>query len=186
MKNFSFILKNDRELSREEKIQMHNLLVKTYPKPSFVRLYNKHGYYSTVKPQMNFLIKKEGLLVGTGKFLWRNIKIKNETIKLFVFGMVVAKEYQNRGLGTNIVKLSIENAKKRKANALFASTSQSKVKKMLSGLGFKEIKTPIFYKDATIKRIKKSTNSVYIFEFKKGLMEKINSLPKIYIGLGPI
>jgi len=28
--------------------------------------------------------------------------------------MVVAKEYQNRGLGTNIIKLSIKNAKIKK------------------------------------------------------------------------
>lgn len=186
LKEFSFVLKKDKELSGKEKNQMHDLLVKTYPKPSFIRLYNKHGYYSTVKPQMNFLIKKGSKLVGTGKFLWRNIKIDGETIKLFAFGMVVAKEYQNKGLGTNIIRLSIKNAKRKNGDIVYASTSNQKVKKMLVKLDFAMLKIPVFYKDVTTKKIKRSKNSVYMFELKKGLVKKINSLPKIYIGIGPI
>ena len=54
-RNFSFFLKTDKELSKREKCQMHDLLIKMYP--PFKTLFDKHGYYSTVKPQMEFLIK---------------------------------------------------------------------------------------------------------------------------------
>ncbi len=179
-------MKKDKELLGKEKKQMHDLLVRTYPKRFFIKLYNKHGYYSTVKPQMNFLIKKDNKLVGTGKFLWRNVEIDSETIKLFAFGMVVAKEYQNKGLGTKIIRLSIKNAKIKEGDIVYASTSRQKVKKMLIKLGFTMLKIPVFYKDVITKKIKRNSTSAYIFEFKKGLTKKINSLPKIYIGLGPI
>src|SRR3989339_165293 len=102
-KEFSIFLKADKELSKEEKFQMHNLLVKMYPR--FKKLFDSNEYYSTVKPQMNFLVKKANKLIGTGKFLWRNVRIKNESVKLFALGMVVEKQYQNRGIGTKLVKL---------------------------------------------------------------------------------
>lgn len=181
---FSILLKADKELSKQEKFQMHHLLVKMYPR--FKNLFDRNEYYSTVKPQMNFLVKKADELIGTGKFLWRNIKIKNESIKLFALGMVVAKQYQNRGIGTKLVSLSIQNAKKRKADLLYASTSNPKVKKILSKLKFRIIKAPIFYKDAISKDLTREKETAYIFEFKKGLMEKINILSQVYLGVGPI
>ena len=183
-KKFSILLKADKQLSKEEKFQMHRLLVKMYPR--FKNLFDKNEYFSTVRPQMNFLVKKAGELIGTGKFLWRNIKIKNESIKLFAFGMVVAKRYQNQGIGTKIVALSIQNAKKRKADLLYASTSNSKVKKMLSQLKFQIITAPIFYKDVISKDLTREKGAAYIFEFKPGLKEKINILTQIYLGVGPI
>ena len=184
LKEFSVCLKEDRRLSKKEKTQMHGLLVKMYP--AFKSLFDKHGYYSTVRPQMNFLIKRDKMLVATGKFLWRNVGIKNKTFKLFALGMVVAKEYQNRGLGTKLVQLSIENARKRKADILYGSTSNLKVKKILTKLGFQRLTAPIFYKDITTKEIKREKEFAYVFEFKKGLFEKLNALPRIYIGKGPI
>ena len=184
LREFSFFLKTDKQLSRVEKNQMHNLLVRTYP--SFRNLFDKHGYYSTVKPQMNFLIKNDDILVGTGKFLWRKIEIKSGGIKLFAFGMVVANEYQNRGLGTALVKLCIKEAKERGGEILYASTSNLKVKRMLDKVKFQKLNVPIFYRDAITGRIKREKTSVYIFELTKGLTKRINTLSKIYIGVGPI
>jgi len=184
LKQFSISLKEDKKLSKKEKTQMHDLLVKMYP--AFKGLFDKHGYYSTIRPQMNFLIKRDKMLVATGKFLWRNVKLEIETIKLFAFGMVVAKEYQNRGLGTKLVQLSIENASKRKADILYGSTSNLKVKKILTKLGFQRLTAPIYYKDITTKEIKREREFAYVFEFKQGLLENLNTLQRIYIGSGPI
>ncbi|MCG2691768.1 GNAT family N-acetyltransferase, partial [Microgenomates group bacterium] len=100
--------------------------------------------------------------------------------------MVVAKEYQNRGLGTKLVQLSIENASKRKADILYGSTSNPKVKKMLTKLGFQRLTAPIYYKDITTKEIKREREFAYVFEFKQGLLENLNTLQRIYIGSGPI
>jgi len=184
LKQFSISLKEDKKLSKKEKTQMHGLLVKMYP--AFKSLFDKHGYYSTVRPQRNFLIKRDEMLVATGKFLWRKVRLKNKTIKLFAFGMVVAKEYQNQGLGTKLAQLSIENARKRKADILYGSTSNPKVKKILTKLGFQRLTAPVFYKDITTKEINKEREFVYVFEFRQGLLEELNALPRIYIGLGPI
>ncbi len=183
-KNFSFFLKTDKELSKREKCQMHDLLVKMYP--PFKALFDKHGYYSTVKPQMNFLIKEGDKLISTGKFLWRNVKIKDEKIKLFAFGIVVNKPYQKQGVGTDLTWLNKKEAKKRKADLLYGSTSNQKVERMLEELGFEKLRTLVMYKDATTKEIKKESSSVYVFEFKKGLIDKLNKLEYFYIGIGPI
>ena len=184
LRKFSFFLKTDKQLSRVEKNQMHNLLVRMYP--SFRDLFDKHGYYSTVKPQMNFLIKNDGALVGTGKFLWRVVMIKNASTKLFAFGMVIAKEHQNKGLGTTLIKLCIKEARKRNGDILYGSTGNSRVKRMLNKLGFRKLNTPVFYKDVVMRNVKKEKTSVYIFELTKGLTKRINTLSKIYIGVGPI
>jgi N-acetylglutamate synthase-like GNAT family acetyltransferase len=181
---FKFILKKDENLSREDKEEMHNLLVATYPK--FKKLFDKHGYYSTVKPQMNFLVKRNKELVGTGKFLWKSIKFNKETIKLFAFGVVIKRNYQGKGLGTHLTKLDIKEAKKRGGDILYASASTKRAENMISKLGFKRIIAKVLYKDVLSKKIVEEKNPVYVFEFKKCLLKKLNSLPKFYIGLGPI
>lgn len=163
---------------------MHDLLVKMYPPFKF--LFDKHRYYSTVKPQMEFLIKGKNKLIGTGKFLWRNVKIKDEKIKLFAFGMVIDKPYQRQGMGTKLIQLNKEEAKRRGADLLYGSTSNPKVERMLKKAGFKKLKVFVIYKDAITKEIKKESSSVYVFEFKKGLVAKLNKLEHFYIGIGPI
>lgn len=183
-KSFSFFLKIDKELSKREKRQMHDLLVKMYP--SFKYFFDKNGYYSTVKPQMNFLIKETDKLVGTGKFLWRNVKVNDKKAKLFAFGMVVDKPYQKQGIGTKLILLTKDESKKRNADLLYGSTTNRKVERMLKGAGFKKLKVPVMYKDAVAKVNKKESNPVYVFEFKKGLINRLNKLAHLYIGIGPV
>jgi len=163
---------------------MHDLFVRMYP--PFKTFYDKHGYYSTIKPQMEFLIKSGDKLIGGGKFLWRDVKIEDRKIKLFGFGMVVDKPYQKQGIGTKLILLNKKEAKKRKADLLYGGTHNPIVEKMLKRSGFKRLKTVVKYKDTKTKKIKKGSSSVYVFEFKKGLTDKINKLESFYIGTGPI
>lgn len=183
-KDFSFFLKIDKELSRKEKNEMHDLLIKLFP--LFKHLYDKNKYYSTVKPQITFLIRKTDKLIGAGKLLWRNVKIKDEKIKLFALGMLINNFYQGQGIGTEMINLNKQEAEKRKADLLYGSTDNQAMKKMLEGAGFKKLKTSIMYKDALTREIKKENRSIYVFEFKKGLVKKINKLEQFYIGIGPI
>jgi len=183
-KGFDFYLKKDSELSCGEKSEMHNLLVDNFP--DFKRIYDKHGYYSTIRPQMSFLVKKEGVLVGTGKFLWKNINIGRRSIKLFGFGLIIAKKYQGIGLGTALAKLDIAKARDKGADLLYGSTSNKIVIKMLSNLGFKSVITKVFYKDFETEVKKEEKKHIFCFEFKKGLIKRINTLPEVYIGVGPI
>jgi len=183
-RNFSFFLKTDKELSKREKCQMHDLLIKMYP--PFKTLFDKHGYYSTVKPQMEFLIKDGDKLIGTGKLLWRNVKIKGGIVKLFAFGMVVDKPYQKQGIGTELIRLNKKEVKKRKADLLYGSTRNQKVERMLEKARFEKLKVLVMYKDTITKKIKKERSSAYVFEFKKGLVDELNKLEHFYIGIGPI
>lgn len=184
LSKYFFFLKKDKELSEKEKKQIHYLLIRTYPTPK--SYYKNNRYYSTVKPQMNFLIKKDNELIGTGKFLWRNVKAKDKNIKLFAFGVVIAKKYQNKKLGTRLIQLSIKEAKQRKADLLYGSTSNLILKRIFNKLNFQKIETHVFYKNIKTKKIERDKNSAFGFEFKKGIIKKINKLPQFYIGNGRI
>jgi hypothetical protein len=69
---------------------------------------------------------------------------------------------------------------------LYGLTNNLKAKKILEKLKFKKIKIPVFYKDSITKEIKRETNSICIFEFKKMLLRKLNKLQHFYIGVGQI
>lgn len=183
-KDFSFFLKTAKELSNKEKDEMHEHLVKLYP--AFRIFYEKNKYYSTIKPQLNLVVRKNDILVGVGKFLWRNAKIKDEKIKLFVFGMLIDNPYQGQGIGTEMIRLDMQEARKRKASLLYGSTANPIMEKIMIKEGFKKIKVPVTYKDLLTKEIKKESNPVYVFEFEKGLISKINKLKSFHIGIGPI
>ena len=104
-KNLKFYFKKVSALTKEEKQQMMHLMIATYP--AFKKYYLKNKYYSTVKPQMEHLIKDNNILIGVGKLLWRKIKIGETSIKLFAFGVLITKKYQGKGLGTEIIKKDI-------------------------------------------------------------------------------
>lgn len=183
-KDFSFFIKTAKELSTKEKNEMHGHLVKLYP--PFRAFYEKNRYYSTVKPQITFLVRKGKILAGTGKLLWRTVKMRDEKLKFFILGMLIDNPYQGQGIGTEMVKLDKQESKKRKADLLYGATGNPIMERVLIKEGFKKIKVPVTYKDILTKEIKKESNPAYAFEFKKGLIDKINKLESFYIGIGPI
>lgn len=183
-KDFSFFLKTDRELSDKEKEELHKHLIKLYP--AFKVFYDKNKYYSSIKPQITFLIRKDDNLVGAGKLLWHNIKIKERKIKLFGFGMLIEKSCQGKGIGTEMIKINKQEAKKRNADLLYGSTDNPIMEKIFDKAGFKKIESAVIYKDALTGKIKRENNRAYVFEFKKGLIKEINKSESFYIGIGPI
>jgi RimJ/RimL family protein N-acetyltransferase len=183
-RDFSFFLKTPRGLSMKEKNEMHKILVRLYP--SFKAFYDKNKYYSTLKPQRIFLIRKDSRLIGTGKLLWHSVRIKGQKIKLFAFGILIDNPYQGQGIGREMIKLDKQEAGRRKADLLYGSTNNPIMERMFERAGFKKIKAYIMYKDASTGEIKREENSVYAFEFKKGLIKEINKLEFFYIGIGPI
>lgn len=184
LNNFSFFFKKPRELSEKEKEEMHDKLVRLYP--PFKIFYDKNRYYSTIKPQIIYLVKEEEKLVGSAKLLWRNVKVDDETIKLFAFGMTIDGQYQKQGIGTRLVRLEKQEAKERNADLLYGASKNPHVEKMLMKEGFKKLQTIVKYKDSLTREIKKESNFIYVFEFKKGLINKINKLEQFYIGIGPV
>ena len=183
-KNLKFYFKKVSALTKEEKQQMMHLMIATYP--AFKKYYLKNKYYSTVKPQMEHLIKDNNILIGVGKLLWRKIKIGETSIKLFAFGVLITKKYQGKGLGTEIIKKDIIESKKRAADILYGSTTNLVAEKIIKKLGFQKLNTSVFYKDSETEKIKKESDRVWVYEFKKGIISKIRNLKKFYIGIGPL
>ena len=187
MKNISkykFYFKKTTNLTKEEKNKMMHLMIATYP--AFKKYYLKNKYYSTVKPQFEHLIMINKNLVGVGKLLWRKVKIGNQFIKFFAFGVLISKKHQGKSLGTTLIKKDIVEAKKRRADILFGSTTNQIAEGIVKKLGFKNLICPVFYTNVEIGKIEKENHRVWIYEFKKGLINKIENLQKFYIGTGPL
>lgn len=184
MKDYKFVLKKIGELSSDEKEKIMRLSIKMYP--AFKKYYLKNKYYSTVRPQLVNIIKSKENIVGTGKLLWRKIEINKKSAKLIAFGVLISKACQKKGLGTKVVLNNIKAAIKMKADILYGTTASPIAKKMMKKIGFKKIRTPIYYKDRETGKINKEKNSVYIFELKKGAIDKIKKLTRLYIGTGPL
>lgn len=187
MKNnskYKFYLKEVSKLTKAEKEQMMHLMIATYP--AFKKYYLKNKYYSTVRPQMENLIKDGDKIVGVGKLLWRKVIIGKRAIKFFAFGVLVTKKYQKMGLGSKLIAKDIKKAKKMGADILYGSTSNPVAEKIVKKLGFQKLNTPVFYKRIESGRIEREKGGVWIFEFKKGLFGNIEKLPKLYIGTGPL
>ncbi|MBI4086240.1 MAG: GNAT family N-acetyltransferase [Candidatus Liptonbacteria bacterium] len=183
-KNFTFELKDANKLNDEEKNQLMMLSISEYP--AFKKLYAKNKYYSTVKPQKQFIIKQGKKIIGTGKFLWRTIKVNKKSFRMAAFGVLISKKYQKLGLGTELIKRDIQEAKKKKIDLLYGSTSNPVAVKILEGLGFRQLKTAVLYKDSETKQIKMEKGQVYIFELKNGILKQIEKTKKFFIGIGPV
>jgi len=183
-KNLKFYFRKVASLTEEEKQQMMHLMIATYP--AFKRYYLRNKYYSTVKPQMEHLIKEGNTLVGVGKLLWRKVKIGKISIKLFAFGVLIIKKHQDRGLGTEIIKKDIIEAKKRDADILYGSTVNPIAEKIVKKLGFQKLNIPVFYKDSETKKVKKESGKVWVYELKRNVINKIENSPRFYIGIGPL
>lgn len=185
-KGFEFYLKEDKELTAEEKEELHAFLIKMYP--AFAKYYKKNRYYSTIKPQMTCLIRESvsKALVGSGKFLWSALKTEIGAIKLFAFGVLIDAEFQRAGLGTHLIKMFIKLAGEKNADLLYGSTENPAVHKMLARLGFKKITCPVLYVNGVTGKREMQTISSYAFEFNKGLVDKINNLKEFDIGIGPM
>jgi len=181
---YKFYFKKVDDLTQRDKEQMMQLMIATYP--TFKEYYLKNKYYSAVKPQMENLIKDGDKLVGVGKFLWRKVMVGTKSIFFFAFGILIKKQYQGRGLGIKLIESDIKEARTRGADILYGSTSNLNAKRIVKKLGFKKLSIPVFYKDVKTKKIKRENDEVWVFEFKKGLLEKIIKLPKLYIGTGPL
>lgn len=179
-----FIIKKSERLTSQEEKEIQDININEYPK--FKKYYFKNIYYSTVKPQKIFMIKEKDKLIGTGKFLWRKIKINNKSLKMAAFGAIIDKDHQNKGLGTRLIKLQIKEAKKIKADFLFGSTLNPRASKILVKLKFKSLNLPIFYKEVNSNKIKKMNNKAYFLGLKKNILEKLVKEKKIFIGQGPI
>jgi ribosomal protein S18 acetylase RimI-like enzyme len=183
---FEYYLKEDRELTAEEKEELHTFLIKMYP--AFASYYKKNRYYSTIKPQMTCLIREpvSKVLVGSGKFLWSILKTEIGTLKLFAFGVLIDTEFQREGLGTHLINLFIRLAGEQNADLLYGSSENPAVDTMLKRLGFREITCPVTYVNAVTGKREIEKLKKYAFEFNKGLIEKINALKEFDIGIGPM
>lgn len=150
---YKFYLKNVGDLTNEEKGQMMQLMIDTYP--AFIKYYLKNKYYSSVKPQVVNLIKDGDKIVGVGKLLWRKVFVGKNSINFFAFGVLIDKNYQKLGLGSKFIAKDIIEAKKMGSDILYGTTSNPVAGKIVKRLGFKKLNTAVFYKEGTSGKRKK-------------------------------
>jgi len=184
MSEYKFISKRAGKLTSEEKKEIYNLNIKEYPK--FKKYYQKNIYYSSIKPQKVLIIKLRDKIIGTGKLLWRKIRLYNQNIKMAAFGVLIDRNYHRKGLGTKLIKIQIKEAKRVKADFIYCSTSNPIAKKILLKLGFMKINSPIFYKEIFSKKIKKVKIQSYILELDKDVLKVISNEKGLFLGLGPL
>ncbi len=179
---FAFV--DSDQLSDKQIEEIYHLNLEVYPE--FADYYHKNKYYSSVKPQMVLVVYDRGKLIATGKFLWRDIEVGKETFKLFASGLLVRADYQNMGIGSEMFRLYINKTKELGGDLLFGTTKNKTMVKLSKAMGFKELSTRITYKDASSGDVKGIEGQAFGYEFKEGLVNKINSLGNLFIGIGPV
>jgi len=184
IENITFHLKRGEDLSKDEENQLMYLSISEYPE--FEKYYRKNKYYSTIKPQMEYLVKRGDKIIGSAKFLWKKIKIQSKKINFFALGVLISKEYQGVGIGYRLTVKLIEEARKRNADIFYCTTINPIAEKILNKLGFINFKTKVFYKDVQSKKLTEETEKIYLLEFTEGVLDFIKQQDSLHIGIGPI
>jgi len=181
---YRYIFKRSDEIDFKQKEEIYTLAIKVYP--DFKKYFEKNRYYSTVKPQLILLVFDENKLIGYGKFLWRNLKLRENTIKFSACGLLVDSMYQKQGIGINMLDVSIAKAKELNADILYASSTNPNAIKMLEKRGFKKITTKVIHTEVLTNKEIEEIDQAFGLELTDGILKEINSLPFFHIGLGPI
>jgi GNAT superfamily N-acetyltransferase len=178
-------LKDAGELTDLEKEEHMALSIRMYPE--FAELYKKNRYYSSIRPQKVWNIRHEGMLIGTGKFLWKDIDVNNVKRKMCGFGVLVLDDYQRKGIGKQIIAENIEETKRVGGDFLYASTSNEIVDRILEKAGFMPLTTPVVYnKPGEAEKHTDSKSRSYIYEITPGMYAEIEDLEEFDIGDGPV
>lgn len=187
MKNtdFKYLFKSSNLVSKEEGEVIHDLASTMYP--DFRKYFEVNRFYSSVKPQLILLVYDGKRLVAEGKLLWRKLQIKQgKNIKLFVFGFTVDSDYQRLGIGTHMMEMCVAKTKELKGGLLYGCTDNPQVMKMMERFNFKRLTTKLTYTEALTKRKTEEVDPAYGLEFVFGLVDQINKLPELYLGVGPL
>lgn len=178
-----FDLKPSDDLTNEEQEQLMHLSIATYP--TFRDLYSKNKYYSTIKPQKVWLLRDGEKIVGTGKFLWKDIDVENRKIRMVAFGILIDEKYRRRGLGTILIERNVQEAKAIGADVLYGATHQQSVADMLMKEGFVRAPFKVTYEDIHIKNICEEVGA-YILPLNHRVREILKNLQELFIGVGPV
>lgn len=177
-------MKRGEELSEGEKDEMMELSIAEYP--AFEAYYRKHKYYSAVKPQMVGLVISDRKIVGLGKFLWRDLEIAGNKIRLCVFGVLIASAHHREGLGTALVTRQLEEARRVGGDLLYGTTTNPAAEEMLKKLGFRELSVPTDYVDADSGETVRQASRAYAYELTSGACASLESQPILHLGEGPL
>lgn len=182
---YNYLFKSSNKVNALEGEKIYELASRMYP--DFIKYFEKNRFYSSVKPQLVILVYEGKKLIAEGKLLWRIVKLRSDkTIKFFVYGLTVDSKYQKQGIGTRILDMSISKAKELGADLLYGCTTNPHAMKMMKRKGFKRLTTQLIYTEALIQQMTKEADPSYGLEFKQGIIDEINHLPELYLGIGPL
>lgn len=188
MNGYKFEFKDSSDLTAEEIEKSYQLNTLTYP--DFARFYEKNRFYSSIRPQKQLMVWDGDKLIGNGKFQWKDLEIPTiGPIKFFVFGFLVEKNYQNQGVGAEMLGKYVTEAQRMGGDLLYGTTENPIAASMMTKFGFKSIQIPLNYTDVLSKELvefNQSGKEGFAYEFRDGLVDRINNLSSLDLGIGPL
>lgn len=182
--DFRIVLTSGDALTDEQKDTLMALSIAEYP--PYEKYYRVNKYYSVIKPQIIGLILRDDEIVGDGKLLWQDVKLPDQSIKFFGLGLTIRKEYQGKGLGTELIRQFMHKAEELGADILYATSDSLVIDHILSKFGFSKLMTPVEYTHALSGEREKEEKTAYVYLYSKNILESIQKLPVFYIGQGPV
>jgi len=182
--SFDIILKEAGEITDEEKEELMQLSIEMFPE--YADLYRKNKYYSAFEPQKSWLVRHEGKIVGTGKFLWKDLSFDDVTLRMCGFGGLVLDMYQQKGIGTSILEAAIQETQRASGDFLYASTENGVADEMLLAQGFELLNVPVVYNQPGENEVLPLNKRIYVYEITPGTLDKLKAQETLNIGDGPV
>ncbi|MFA6415048.1 MAG: GNAT family N-acetyltransferase [Candidatus Paceibacterota bacterium] len=182
--DFKIELTSGDELTDEQKDILMALSIAEYP--PYEKYYRVNKYYSVIKPQIIGLILRNDEIVGDGKLLWQNVELPDRHIKLFGFGLTIRKEYQGKGLGTELIKQFMHKAEELGADILYATSDSPVIDHILNKFGFSKLTMPVEYTHALSGEREREEKTAYVYLYNKDILASLEKLSVFYLGQGPI
>lgn len=183
---YTFIDSDD--LTSSEIEAMYRMGMRMFPE--FAPYYERHRYYSSVKPQMVMNVSQGGILVADGKLLWRDLDVADggRPVRFFVFGFLVAAEHHGRGIGREMLRRYIDKSVEMDADILYGVTANPIAAHLMTDVGFRHITTTLRFTDALSGQDVEvpSNRDRFGLDLTPGTVARINARPEVHLGVGPL
>ena len=177
-------LKDADAISESEKEELMELSIKMFPE--YADLYRVNKYFSAIEPQKSWIVRHEGKIVATGKFLTKKAVVDGEELQMSGFGLLVDTEYQKLGIASRLLDLNIKVASEIGSDFIYATTENVVVDAMLRGREFALLDTKVKYHMPDTDEQKNESKRVYVHELKSGVLDRLQTANELNIGVGAV
>ena len=152
--------------------------------PQFTHRYG-HRFYFEALPEVVFIARYNDKIVGFRNLVERRFEVGGREV--FVAGLSVAvdPEYRGRGIAKSLTSSILDYINEGDYDAAMAFVISPVAVHMLETFDFKEIKTPLYFRDSQTDELLLSDDRIFIKDIRgANLIKEIERLDKIYVGAG--